>query len=259
MSRLNFNVTNPSPTNFNAGARQGPAGPGTGGGLDPIGANTLLGNNTGSPALPIALTPAQVSTLLNLVGTYLALTGGTLTGALTVAGTVRLNTIGGSGTWVQIRSTSSPTNPEFLFENSANGVIASLSSTGGLTFVPFAASHTPSANNRLTFERVSDTSLNVVYRGNDGTTRRRDLFVNVESFETVSQSLSAFPAAISYSSGRISSIVYTLPGPTTITKTINYTGDRVTSIVLSGATPAGISLTKTITYTGDNITGIAYS
>jgi hypothetical protein len=79
------------------------------------------------------------------------------------------------------------------------------------------------------------------------------------TFETVSQSLGSFPHAINYSSGRISSIVYTLPGPTTITKTINYTGDRVTSIVLSGETPAGISLTKTFTYTGENITGVSYS
>lgn len=79
------------------------------------------------------------------------------------------------------------------------------------------------------------------------------------TFETVSQSLGAYPATINYESDRISSIVYTLPGPTTITKTINYTGERVTSIVLSGATPAGISLTKTFTYTGDNITGISYS
>jgi hypothetical protein len=79
------------------------------------------------------------------------------------------------------------------------------------------------------------------------------------TFETVNRNLSAYPHAINYASGRISSIVYTLSGPTTITKTINYTGDRVTSIVLSGATPSGISLTKTITYTGDNITGVAYS
>ncbi|MFO0453427.1 MAG: hypothetical protein ACK52I_33020 [Pseudomonadota bacterium] len=130
---------------------------------------------------------------------------------------------------------------------------------GPLTFSPFAASHTPAANNQLTFERISDSALNFVYRGNDGTTRKRDLFANVESFETVSQSLSAFPAAINYSSGRISSIVYTLPNASTITKTINYTGDRVTSIVLSGATPAGIQLTKTLTYTGDNLTGVSYS
>jgi hypothetical protein len=79
------------------------------------------------------------------------------------------------------------------------------------------------------------------------------------TFETVNRNLASYPHAINYTSGRISSIVYTLPGPTTITKTINYTGDRVTSIVLSGATPSGISLTKTITYTGDNITGVAYS
>lgn len=79
------------------------------------------------------------------------------------------------------------------------------------------------------------------------------------TFETVSQSLSALPQTITYSSGRISTIVYTLPNNSTITKTINYTGDKVTSVVLSGATPSGIQLTKTLTYTGDNITEVSYS
>jgi hypothetical protein len=79
------------------------------------------------------------------------------------------------------------------------------------------------------------------------------------TFETVAKSLGAFPYTINYTSGRVSSIVYTLPGPVTITKTINYTGTQVTSIVLSGATPSGIQLTKTLTYTGNNVTGVAYS
>lgn len=82
---------------------------------------------------------------------------------------------------------------------------------------------------------------------------------STNTFETVSQSLGAYPATINYESDRISSIVYTLPNASTITKTINYTNERVTSIVLSGATPAGISLTKTFAYTDDNITGVSYS
>jgi hypothetical protein len=79
------------------------------------------------------------------------------------------------------------------------------------------------------------------------------------TFESVASNLLAYPFAVTYSASRISTVVYTLPNASTITKTINYTSGRVTSIVLSGATPSGISLTKTFTYTGDNVTGVAYS
>jgi hypothetical protein len=58
VSRINFNLTNPSPTNFSAGDRQGPAGPGAGGGggggLEPIAAQTGLANLTNATALPVA-------------------------------------------------------------------------------------------------------------------------------------------------------------------------------------------------------------
>ena len=42
-----------------------------------LSANSILGNNTGSAATPIALTAAQVRTLLDLSGLFLALAGGT--------------------------------------------------------------------------------------------------------------------------------------------------------------------------------------
>jgi len=58
----------------------------SGEGLQSIPANSLLGNNTGSTANPIALTPAEVSTLLSLSTTYLALTGGMITGNLNLGG-----------------------------------------------------------------------------------------------------------------------------------------------------------------------------
>jgi hypothetical protein len=56
----------------------------------------------------------------------------------------------------------------------------------------------------------------------------------------------------------LTSIVYTLPVGT-ITKTLNYTLGTLTSIVLSGDTPAGIDLTKTLGYTGSELTSITYS
>jgi len=76
------------------------------------------------------------------------------------------------------------------------------------------------------------------------------------SFETVSANLSAYSNTLNYNgNGDITSIVYS----NGVTKTFNYTGDDITSIVLSGSTPSGISLTKTLTYTDGDVTGITYS
>ena len=52
---------------------------------------------------------------------------------------------------------------------------------------------------------------------------------------------------------------YALGGLLTIVKTFNYTGADLTSIVLSGYTPGGISLTKTLTYSAGELVGITYS
>jgi hypothetical protein len=46
---------------------------------------------------------------------------------------------------------------------------------GGLTWVPFTTSQTPSANNQFTIEMTSNTAGNLVYRGSDGVTRRMAL------------------------------------------------------------------------------------
>lgn len=77
-----------------------------------------------------------------------------------------------------------------------------------------------------------------------------------KSFETVSSNLSAYDYALNYNgNGDITSIVYS----NGVTKTLNYTGGDVTSIVLSGSTPSGISLTKTFTYSSGDVVGITYS
>lgn len=78
------------------------------------------------------------------------------------------------------------------------------------------------------------------------------------SFETVLRNLKSLPSTISYVGNKISTIVYTTDTGT-ITETINYTTDVVTSITLSGGTQDGISLTKTFNYTGTNITSLSYS
>jgi hypothetical protein len=64
---------------------------------------------------------------------------------------------------------------------------------------------------------------------------------------------------LAYSSGLLASITYALGGGLTIVKTFNYTGADLTSIVLSGYTPGGISLTKTLTYSSGVLVGITYS
>ena len=79
-----------------------------------------------------------------------------------------------------------------------------------------------------------------------------------EEYETISKNLRSWDAAFNYTSGDLTSIVYT-QGTETITKTFNYTTGTLTSIVLSGDTPTGINLTKTFTYTSGNLTGITFS
>jgi hypothetical protein len=79
-----------------------------------------------------------------------------------------------------------------------------------------------------------------------------------DTFETTSQNLKAYPFVLNYTMWVLTSIVYTVPA-WTITKTLNYTGDKLTSVVLSGSTPSWIDLTKTLSYTGDSLTGVTYS
>ena len=79
-----------------------------------------------------------------------------------------------------------------------------------------------------------------------------------ETFESVLRNIKSYDCTVNYSSNKISTIVYTT-GTGTITETVNYSGDVITSIVLSGDTPSGIDLTKSFNYTGTNITSFTYS
>ena len=79
-----------------------------------------------------------------------------------------------------------------------------------------------------------------------------------DSFETLSKNLKAWNAMLLYSSGVLISITYTM-GAATILKTFNYSAGILTSIVLSGDVPSGVSLTKTFAYSSGNLTTIIYS
>lgn len=81
----------------------------------------------------------------------------------------------------------------------------------------------------------------------------------VASFEAVSKNIQSNPYDLVYTSGRLTSIVYDLGGGQAITKTFNYTGPLLTSIVLSGDTPGGIQLTKALNYTSGVLESISYS
>lgn len=79
---------------------------------------------------------------------------------------------------------------------------------------------------------------------------------SAETFESVSSNLKSYDYVINYDvSGNVSTIVYS----NGVTKTLNYTSGDVSSIVLSGSTPSGISLTKTLTYSLGDVVGITYS
>ncbi len=79
-----------------------------------------------------------------------------------------------------------------------------------------------------------------------------------ETFEKTSKNLASKPYSLNRTSGKLTSLVYILGGGQTITKTLNYTGSRLESIVLSGDTPNGIDLTKTLSYTSGKLTGVTY-
>jgi hypothetical protein len=124
--------------------------------------------------------------------------------------------------------------PTTILVSSAGGTTVSAASAGGTTV------------------SVASGSANAVriYHGATGSF--------ADTFETVSKNLKAWSPTFAYSSGVLSTITYTHAAQT-IVKTLNYTTGKLTSIVLSGDTPEGISLTKTLAYTGDDLTGIAYS
>lgn len=75
------------------------------------------------------------------------------------------------------------------------------------------------------------------------------------SFETISKNLDSSDCTYSYTAGALTQISYA----NGIAKSLNYTAGVLTSVVLSGSTPAGIELTKTFTYQDDNLVGATYS
>lgn len=80
-----------------------------------------------------------------------------------------------------------------------------------------------------------------------------------DSFESVSKNLKAYPYTLNYTGGNLTTIVYNLGSGNFITKTLNYTTNQLTSVVLSGNLPSGIATTKTLTYSSGILSSISYS
>jgi hypothetical protein len=76
-----------------------------------------------------------------------------------------------------------------------------------------------------------------------------------DTFETVSQNLEGSAYSLTWAGGLVSSVVYV----SGVTKTFAYSGDVLSSVTLSGATPGGIDLVKSFTYSGSELVGVAYS
>lgn len=80
-----------------------------------------------------------------------------------------------------------------------------------------------------------------------------------QTFETLNKNLKSRPATFNWAGGLLVSVDYDLGGGLSITKTLNYSGSQLDSIVLSGDTPGGISLTKSLTWVDGNLTEVEYS
>jgi len=80
-----------------------------------------------------------------------------------------------------------------------------------------------------------------------------------QSFEVTSKNLKAYPAALTWTNGQLTSMEYSLGGGLSVTKTLNYSGGQLDSIVLSGDTPGGINLTKSLTWVNGTLTEVSYS
>lgn len=76
-----------------------------------------------------------------------------------------------------------------------------------------------------------------------------------DTFETVSKNLSASGAVMGYTDGDLTTVTYA----SGIIKTLAYSLDGLASVTLSGNTPGGISLVKTLSYSGGNLSGFIYS
>lgn len=88
-----------------------------------------------------------------------------------------------------------------------------------------------------------------------------DLSKDLNKFEKIAKNLRSYPHSFSYSGGKLASITYTTGPGTTIVRTFNFTGNDLTSVVLSGTLPTELGgiTTKTFTYSVGILSSVSYS
>jgi hypothetical protein len=109
----------------------------------------------------------------------------------------------------------------------------------------------------LQFKNLVSKTSDIILTNNS--TNKTVELTTLNTFEKINKNLKTYPYSLNYTLNKLTSIIY-IVGSQSITKTLNYTGDNVTSIVLSGdGLPSGTQTTKTFTYTGSNLTSVSYS
>lgn len=79
------------------------------------------------------------------------------------------------------------------------------------------------------------------------------------TFESLSKNIKSYPYALVRTGSTITSVQYTTPSTDIITKTLNYTSGKISSISITGIPLANVVYTKTLAYSGADITGASYS
>lgn len=108
---------------------------------------------------------------------------------------------------------------------------------------------------------IEDNGRNTAAEVRSLLTNIKDSFAHISSigFEHYSQNMPSYDFTDSYAGGNLSARTYVTPNGNLI-KTYNYDGSlNLTSIVFSGAVPAGIATTKTLSYVGSDLSGVVYS
>ena len=79
------------------------------------------------------------------------------------------------------------------------------------------------------------------------------------TFESLSKNIKSYPYALVRTGSTITSIQYTTPTTDIITKTLNYTSGKISSISITGTPLANVVYTKTLAYSGADIMGASYT
>ena len=152
-----------------------------------------------------------------------------------------------------------------------NGNIGSLTVTGNLTVTGTTTTvnteivnqneivaGTATANTIVSNTAIISGNISAQYFIGNGSQLTGVFAAVTPTYETISQNLSAYPYVINRIGTLISNVVYSVPGPLTITKSFTYDNDLITSIALYGSA-LPFTYTKNLTYSGTSISGASYS